>query len=234
MKNRSENLAGRGQFLTVSPGNSRTIAQENGKKWTVQTDLQPIYLQVRQAPSLWRALLAALWLALCLGTLDARAEGISLGQLEVAQKGEFFQLSGHFDIKLSGTMENALHRGVQLSFVQAVESERERNFWLAEGLTEQERTIRLAYNALLRQYYVSVAGVTSNHERLEDALRAVGDLRDWAVLNVKQMKKKSQYLFYVRMYLDISQLPKPLQVNALASSSRWQLDSGWQEREIKY
>jgi hypothetical protein len=36
------------------------------------------------------------------------------------------------------------------------------------------------------------------------------------------------------MYLDISQLPKPLQVNALASSTRWQLDSGWQEKALKY
>jgi Domain of unknown function (DUF4390) len=169
-----------------------------------------------------------------LGTAGAKADGITLAHLDVAQKGEFFQLAGHFDIQLSDTMENALQRGVQLSFVQAVESERERSYWLAEGLTDQERTIRLSYNALLRQYYVTLAGVSSSHENLPDALRAVGDLRDWAVLNVKQMKKKNQYTFYVRMYLDLSQLPKPLQVNALASSTRWQLDSGWQEREVKY
>ncbi len=175
--------------------------------------------------------LAALW---GLGISTARADGIALAQLDVTQKGEFFQLSGHFDIQLSSTMEKALQRGVQLSFVQAVESERERDYWIAEGLTEQERTVRLSYNALLRQYYVTLTGLSSSHENLQDALRAVGDLRDWAVLNVKQMKKKSQYTFYVRMYLDISQLPKPLQVNALASSARWQLDSGWQEREVKY
>ncbi|MCP5278727.1 MAG: DUF4390 domain-containing protein [Thiobacillus sp.] len=173
--------------------------------------------------------------AICvMGPAGVRAEGISLAQLEVTQKGELFQLSGHFDIQLSDTMQKALHRGVQLSFVQAVESERERAYWLAESLTEQERTIRLSYNALLRQYYVTLAGVSTSHEGLPEALRAVGDLRDWAVLNIKQMKKKSQYSFFVRMYLDISQLPKPLQVNALASSTRWQLDSGWQEKAVKY
>lgn len=175
--------------------------------------------------------LAALW---ALGISVARAEGITLTQLEVTQKGEFFQLSGHFDIQLSSTLENALQRGVQLSFVQAVESERARSYWLAEGLTDLARTIRLSYNALLSQYYVTLAGVSSSHESLQDALRAVGDLRDWAVLNIRQMKRKSQYKFYVRMYLDTSQLPKPLQVNALASSARWQLDSGWQEREVNY
>lgn len=184
--------------------------------------------------SFLRASLMALATLCMLGAAGARAEGITLSRLEVVQKGEFFQLSGHFDIQLSDTMDKALHRGVQLSFVQAVESERERSYWLAEGLTEQERTIRLSYNALLRQYYVTLAGVSSSHETMQEALRAVGDLRDWSVLNVKQMKRKSQYTFFVRMYLDISQLPKPLQVNALASTTRWQLDSGWQEREVKY
>jgi hypothetical protein len=42
LKNRSENSAGRGQILTISPGNSRSIAQESGEIWTGQTDLQPI------------------------------------------------------------------------------------------------------------------------------------------------------------------------------------------------
>jgi len=183
---------------------------------------------------LLRALLLALVLSWLPGSPAARAEGINLTSLEVVRKGEMFQLSGYFDIQLSSTMENALHRGVQLSFVQAAESERERSYWLAEGLTEQTRTIRLSYNALLRQYYVNLAGVSTGHETLADALRATGDLRDWSVLSVRQMKKKNQYKFYVRMYLDIAQLPKPLQVNALASSSRWQLDSGWQEKEVKY
>jgi len=180
--------------------------------------------------------LAAWWLTLlvCIAPLTALAEGITLNRLDIVQKGELFHLAGQFDIKLSGTMEKALQRGVQLSFVQAMESERERTFWIAEGMTEQERTIRLSYNALLRQYFVTLSGVTSGHERLGEALRAVGDLRDWAVLNIKQMKKKNQYFIYLRMYLDIGQLPKPLQVNALASASRWQLDSGWQERELKY
>ena len=115
-----------------------------------------------------------------------------------------------------------------------MEAERSRDWWLAEGLSQLERSVRLSYNALLRQYYVTLNGVTSAHESLADALHTVGDLRDWAVVNVKQMKRKSDYRIYVRLYLDISQLPKPLQVNALASSGRWQLDSGWQERSFKY
>lgn len=160
-------------------------------------------------------------------------EGITLEHAEIAQKGELIQLSGHFHIKLSRTLEDALMRGVQLTFVQSFEAERRRDFWLAENLIDLSRSVRLSYNALLRQFYVSLSGVSSTHDSLASALVAVGDLRDWAVLNVRQMKRKSDFKAYVRMYLDITQLPKPLQVNALASSARWQLDSGWQERKFK-
>jgi hypothetical protein len=177
--------------------------------------------------------LAAVGLGLLLAG-PVRAEGIQLAQAEVVQKGEMFHLSGHFDIQLSPTLEHALQRGVQITFVQQVEGERARDWWLSEGLIEQERRIRVAYNALLRQYYVTVSGVSSNHDTLDDALRAAGDLREWAVLSTRQMKKKSSYRVQLRMQLDLSQLPKPLQVNALSSSGRWQLDSGWQEREFKY
>ncbi len=180
-----------------------------------------------------RVFAATLTLAVA-GMSMARAEGIQAQQIEVAQRGELFHLNGGFSIQLSPTLDDALRRGVQLTFVQAVEAERERDWWLAEGLSELERSVRLSYNALLRQYYVTLSGVSSAHESLADALRAVGDLRDWAVVSVKQMKRRSEYKIYVRMYLDISQLPKPLQVNALASSGRWQLDSGWLERTFKY
>lgn len=160
--------------------------------------------------------------------------GITLHAAEISQKGELFQLSGAFDIQLSATLETALARGVQLTFIQAFEAERLRDFWLSEDLISLERSVRLSYNALLRQFYVTLSGTSSTHDSLASALQAVGDLRDWSVLNVKQMKRKSDFKAYVRMYLDVAQLPKPLQVNALASSARWQLDSGWQERSFRY
>ncbi len=177
--------------------------------------------------------LAALALLLA-GHPAARAEGIQAQDIEVVQKGELFHLDGSFGIQLSPTLDDALRRGVQLTFVQAVEAERARDWWLAEGLTDVKRSVRVSYNALLRQYFVTLNGVSGDHQSLTDALRSAGDLRDWAVVNVRQMKKKSEYKIFVRMYLDVSQLPKPLQVNALASSGRWQLDSGWVERVFKY
>jgi hypothetical protein len=177
---------------------------------------------------------AALVVVALLVAPGARAIGIELARAEISQRGGFFQVAGNFDIELSRTLSEAVTRGVQLTFVQAFEAERERDYWLAENLVKLERSIRLSYNALLRQYYVSLSGVSTSHDSLEEALRAVGDLREWSVLSVQQMRRNSSYRAYLRLYLDIGQLPKPLQVNALASAARWQLDSGWQERSFKY
>ena len=57
--NRSENSAGRGQILSILRVNSRSIDQESGEIWTVQTDLQQIYPKSdRLLGLLWRSLLA--------------------------------------------------------------------------------------------------------------------------------------------------------------------------------
>jgi hypothetical protein len=180
-----------------------------------------------------RAALAGL-LLLAAWAYPARAETIQLVNAELLPKSEFVQLEGYFDIQLSPTLEDALKRGVSLTFVQEVETSRDRDYWFSEGLDSYNRSVRMSYNALLRQYHVSVAGATSTHDGLGDALRTAGDLRSWQVLNLRAMQHKSTYRVRLRMYLDVSQLPKPIQVNALASSSRWQLDSGWLERSLKY
>jgi hypothetical protein len=41
----SQNSAGRGRILTISPGNSHSIAQESDEIWIGQADLQPIYFK---------------------------------------------------------------------------------------------------------------------------------------------------------------------------------------------
>lgn len=168
-----------------------------------------------------------------LSTRPARADSaVRLNRAELAQKGDFWHLEGGFDIQLSATLDEALRRGVQLTFVQEFEAQRPRDWWMAENIAEVSRLVRLSYNALLKQYYVTISGHSQTLETLDEALRNVGELSGWAVLNQTQIRKKQPYRAAVRMYLDVTQLPKPLQLNAVAST-RWQLDSGWQEWTFK-
>lgn len=165
-------------------------------------------------------------------SLPALADAIKLNRVEMVQKGEFWGLTGGFDVRLTSTLDEALRRGVQLTFVQEVEVQRPREWWMSEDITELSRVLRLSYNALLKQYYVTVSGHSTTLETLEEALRSVGDLDGWVVLSQSQLRKRQPHRAAVRMYLDVTQLPKPLQLNAVAST-RWQLDSGWQEWTFK-
>ena len=102
-----------------------------------------------------------------------------------------------------------------------------------------EQTTKLSYSALTRQYRIKRGTLFQNFSNLEDALRALGNQSSDPVpielLNLSSgyiaslLSSNSNYTAYARMRLDVTQLPKPLQVNAL-TSDEWRLDSegyGW-------
>lgn len=171
-------------------------------------------------------------LAVAAGGVRAQ-ELLELRQVELVLRGDYYVLAGSYAIQLAPTLDEALHKGITLTFMQAFEAERPRDWWFAEDVAVQKRSLRLAYNALLKQYQLQRGnGGHAAFDTLAEALAALGDLADWQVLERKQINKKHLYQARVRMYLDTSQLAKPLQLNAFASS-RWDMDSGWREWSFK-
>lgn len=158
---------------------------------------------------------------------------IRLQRAELVRRHDAYHLIGGFQIKLTSALEEALQKGVTLTFMQQFEADRPRDFWFADDVVVLKRHIKLSYHALLRYYQLSIeGGQPTNHEHIEEAIRALGDFHDWQVIEAKALDRKYIYRGRVRMSLDTSQLPKPLQVNAVVSS-RWELDSGWQEWSFK-
>jgi hypothetical protein len=151
---------------------------------------------------------------------------IHLQRAELVKRQDAYHLIGGFVVKLNSALEEALQRGVKLSFLQQFEADRPRDFWFAEDIAIQRRSVRLSYHALLRYYQIEVDDSQTPYDRLEDALRALGDFRDWRVIEARVLERKHVYRGRVRMQLDTTQLAKPLQVNAVISS-RWEIDSGW-------
>lgn len=175
---------------------------------------------------LYAALRFILALGLVLAQAPAWAEGIRAKQIELQTHDDHYVLAGGFEVQLNEKLEEALKRGVTITFIQEFELVRPRDYWVDENIAEAERTLKLSHNALLRSFTVNTAGRLSNYDTLSEALGAVGNLNNWAVVERALVKKKSAYQAGVRMYVDLSQLPKPLQVNAFASD-RWQMDSDW-------
>jgi hypothetical protein len=155
-------------------------------------------------------------------------ELIRLQRAELVRQQDAYHLIGGFSIKLTRQLEEALQKGVTLTFLQQFEADRPRDWWFAEDIAVLQRQVKLSYHALLRYYQLSVEGSQTTHEQIDEALRAAGDFQEWRVIEAKALDRKYLYRGRVRMSLDTTQLPKPLQVNA-AVSSRWELDSGWRE-----
>jgi hypothetical protein len=190
------------------------------------------------------ALLALLFAA------SAQAEGIAVNKVEISLGEEGYQLFASYDINLSSAVKQALSRGTPIYFVSEFsltharwswldsaqrtlrrnlprylvgESPLTRWSWLDEEVFKGEQTIKLSYSVLTGRYRISRGALFQNFTSLEDAINML-TRQSSTTISVGLMKKEGNYMAAVRLRLDIAQLPKPLQVNALTDSD-WTLDS---------
>jgi hypothetical protein len=97
--------------------------------------------------------------------------------------------------------------------------------WLDKDIFKGEQTFKLSYSVLTGRYRISRGALFQNFASLEDALNML-TRQSSTVIPAELMKKDGNYMAAARLRLDIAQLPKPLQVNALTDSD-WTLDSDW-------
>ena len=155
-----------------------------------------------------------------------QAEGISVHRATLAAGEEGYYLEADFEIALNPTLEEALNKGVPLYFLLEFEVIRPRWYWLNENVLSTQQQYRLAYNALTRQYRLGVGALYQNFGSVSEALDFLSRVRRRQVLESGTLSKGSTYTAGVRMRLDVSQLPKPFQLNALASRD-WNFGSEW-------
>ena len=172
-----------------------------------------------------RSLLAAVVLLLA---APAFAQGIDVRSATLVPDDDGWALEADFDVQLSPRLEEAINRGVPLYFVVEFELARPRWYWLDEKPVQVSQTYKISYTPLLRQYRLSVGNnIYQNFTRLDEVTRALSRLRAWHVAEKGALKKDTAYQAGLRMRLDTAQLPKPFQVNAIASRD-WTLASDWQ------
>jgi len=178
-------------------------------------------------------LLRRLFLVLLLGATiacagPARADNIPVKSAELRiDEGEVL-LNAEFDLNFNPTLEEALQKGIPLYFVLDFELTRSRWYWLDEKVAQTSLMSRLSYNALTRQYRVGVGSglLSQTFNSLEEVERYVGRVTSRPVSQASALSKGTRYEAAIRLRLDVNQLPKPFQVNALASRE-WTLASDW-------
>lgn len=176
---------------------------------------------------LFRLTLAALLACLMQTPLLAAEGSIEIERAEIQSSEEGYRLSASFSFALTPGLENAISHGVPLSFTTDVEMARPRWYWFDEKAVDTKQTVRISYNVLTRQYSASIAGGLQQHYRtLDEALALVRRSPRWVVAEKGALNIGETYAVAVRVRLDISQLPKPFQVNAI-NNRDWRLSSDW-------
>lgn len=172
-----------------------------------------------------------LWLLpllLWFGLAGAQASEVDIRNAVLAPADDgSFVLSADIRFELGARLEEAVMRGVPFYFVLELEITSPRWYWFDKVLSSRERVLRLSYHALTRQYRVSSGPLHQNFDSLEEALGVIRRVTNWLAVDRGVLAPGENYEAALRFSLDLSQLPKPFQVNAIASRD-WTLDSDWQ------
>lgn len=175
---------------------------------------------------------ALLWLIALSFSLHAplvSAETIAVKSAVVRAQEDAFVLDAEFDFSLTAPLEEALLRGTPLYFVLETEMSRSRSYWFDETLSSPQFVRRLTYAALTNSYRVDTGRTSSgvnSFTSLDEALRQIRLVRGRTLLDKRELRMGERYELSLRLKLDTTQLPKPLQVNTLVSRE-WTLISDW-------
>jgi hypothetical protein len=174
-----------------------------------------------------RQLLTLLVFSLSFVPLAARAEGIEITQAHLESTEEGYKLSASYMFELNHGLEDAITHGIPLYFTTDVVLVRPRWYWFDEKAVNTSQTIRISYNVLTRQYNAAILGsLQQNFSTLQEALALVRHPNRWVVAERGDLSAGATYKVSLRMRLDVAQLSKPFQVNAL-NNSDWRLSSDW-------
>ena len=157
----------------------------------------------------------------------ARADTIVVKSAELRAEDDDFVLNADFELTVNATLEEALQRGVPLYFILEFDISRPRWYWFDDKVLSYSAQYRITWNALTRQYRVSSGLFGQTLYTLEEVERFLSRVTSRPVARRDQLQKGARYEAALRLRLDVNQLPKPFQVDALASRE-WSLQSDWQ------
>lgn len=191
---------------------------------------------LRRAGALLCALLLWCWCLLVPAAAHAQASAqdapqISDMRLERAEEGLYLNAALHFE--LPSLVEDALFKGIPMSFVLEAELARERWYWYDRSIAQAVRYLRLSYQPLTRRWRLQVSatpfentglGVAlgQNFETLTDALEAMQRVARWKIAEPPLAEVGVSYNVQLAFWLDMSQLPRPFQISALGRNG-WNL-----------
>lgn len=186
-----------------------------------------------------------LWvmLVLCLGmSLVAHAETTSVlvNDFTIERDEEGGYINANLAFELPASLEDALVRGMPITFLLQAEVMRERWYWYDKRASVVERYVRVSYQPLSRRWRVhqsaqpilsSGLGVSlgNSHDSLKDALQAIQKINRWKFAEPSVLRADAKQRLDFRFSLDLTQLPQALQFGNLTSND-WALEARHSQR----
>ncbi len=155
---------------------------------------------------------------------NAASSGIHIKSAELLAAEDNYALNTDFDIVLSPVIEDALNKGIPLTFLLEFQLSSPRKYWFDDEILTQTQFVTLSYHALSRQYLVNRSGHQQSFANLQQAKDDISNIKAWAVVEKKLLKKGEAYIAAIKVRLDQTKLPKPVQVEAIGSDD-WNIVS---------
>ena len=179
-----------------------------------------------------RCVAAVLAWVVCVAPAWAQNQAALTG-FQTERSEDLYQVSAQFDLELSNTVQEALLKGIPVYFVVDAKVYRDRWYWSDKLVATAQRHIRISYQPLTRRWRMQVAsqpivqsglGVSlmQTYDSLEEVMVNLRRLNRWKFADAAQIETGAGHRLEFAFYLDLSQLPRPLQMGA-TGQSEWEL-----------
>lgn len=184
-------------------------------------------------PSVLLGWLASAVLGLGLALAQAPTSDAELS-LRLERADDALWLSTQLEFELSPAVVDALHKGIPIYFVAEADVLRERWYWTNKRVATARRQFRLAYQPLTRQWRLNIVSgqvveaelglsLNQNFDSWREALSAVRRISKWKIADAADLAPDARHMVDFRFWLDLAQLPRPLQIGTLGQSD-WSVE----------
>jgi len=162
----------------------------------------------------------------------SHAGSIHIKSAEIAAVDHGYEISVDSEIALNATLQRALEKGIILYFATKLTLVDSKWYWMSEEVARAKLRVALRYYTLTRQYQLNYLSSSQNFSSLKEALKALGQLKGYPLTLKDELKDDVEYIASLRIWFDLTRMPKPFQVESLASD-QWELTSDKLEWRMK-
>jgi Domain of unknown function (DUF4390) len=154
-----------------------------------------------------------------------------VNNLRLEQTPDGLHFSATLRFELPAAVEDALLKGVAITFVAEAQVLRDRWYWYDKNVVTATRNVRLSYQPLTRRWRISVTGVADSSsgvslsqgfDQLSDAMAVVRRISRWKIAEGAEIDQDSRHNVDFRFRLDTSQLPRPMQIG-ITGNADWNI-----------